>query len=332
MFSGAHRASAVGDDVDFYPTQPWGMRTGGELIRRFDPAARTAYECACGAGHGVHALTDYFDQVFASDVCLYDRNRVHDFLGAEPSPFTADWIVTNPPFSNAAGFITRAWAEARRGVAMLMPARTLETIGRHELFFGMAGAVPPLTVFAPFSERLPMHRGVYDPDRGTAANYAWFLFLKPVLRPRRFLARVPDVLPAVVGPSGPPDPTRAERGGWVYRPAVVDIPPGTKARLFRRSDLAFAVDGAARMVMARLRAEGSILTPARIRLLAAVASAGGTRGVTPLYGTFDAGLLATLKGMGLLEHAPEIKGDLGDRRFRPSADGRAVLAEWGGGV
>lgn len=315
MFSGAHRASAVGDDVDFYPTQPWGARAGGELIRRFDPVARTVWECACGAGHMVHGLRDYFDTVFASDACLYDRNRIHNFTGPEPAPFQADWIATNAPFSDIDGFIVRAWAQARRGVAILGPARTLEGIGRHPLMYGEVGTVPPLTVFAPFSERLPMHRGVYDPDRGTAANYAWFLFLKPVLRPRRFMARVPD-----------------GEGGMMMRPAVVDIPPRTRTRLFRRSDLAFAVDGASRAVMARLKAEGSVLTPSRIQLLASVAKAGGARGVTPLYGTFDAGLLATLKGMGLLEHAPEIKGDLGDRRFRPSADGRAVLTEWGGGV
>jgi len=313
MFSGAHRASADGDDVDFYPTQPWGARAGGELIRRFDPAARSAWECACGAGHMVHGLRDYFERVFASDACLYDGNRVHDFLGEAADPFEADWIVTNPPFSHAGPFIARAWRRARRGVALLMPARTLETTGRHELFYGPRGSLPPLTVYAPFSERLPMHRGVYDPDRGTAANYAWFLFLKPVLRPRRFLARVPD-----------------GKGGVMLRPAVVDIPPGTRDRLFRRSDLAFAVGGAARTVLARLKAEGQALSLSGLRLLAAVARDGGTRGVTPLRGTYDAGLLATLKGMGLLEHAPELKGDFGDRRFRPSADGRAVLAEWGG--
>lgn len=313
MFSGAHRASAAGDDVDFYPTQPWGARAGGELIRRFDPAARTVWECACGAGHMVHGLRDYFERVFASDACLYDRNRIHDFTGDEPAPFEADWIATNAPFSDIDGFIARAWALARRGVAILGPARTLEGVGRHPLMYGPAGGLPPLTVFAPFSERLPMHRGVYDPDRGTAANYAWFLFLKPVLRPRRFLARVPD-----------------GQGGVILRPAVVDIPPGTRTRLFRRSDLAYAVDGAARTVLARLKAEGMALSLASLELLGDVAASGGATGVTPLRGRFDAGRLATLKAMGLLEHAPELKGDLGDRRFRPSADGRAVLREWGG--
>ena len=282
------------------------------MIRRFDPLARTAWECACGAGHMVHGLKDYFEVVHASDACLYDRNVVHDFTGPAAAPFQADWIVTNPPFSDIDGFILRAWAEARRGVAMLAPARTLEGIKRHELMYGAKGG-PRLTVFAPFSERLPMHRGVYDPDRGTAANYAWFLWLKPALRPRRFMARVPD-----------------GQGGWIYRPAVVDIAPGARTRLFRRSDLAFAVDGAARSVLARLRAEGSTLTMTTIRRLAAVAEGGGTIGVTPLSGVYDAGLLATLKGMGLLDYAPPVKGDDGERRYRPSADGRAVLVEWGG--
>ena len=118
------------DDIDFFPTQPWGARAGAEISREMDPHARTAWDPACGAGHMVHGLADYFDRVEGSDLCLYAGNRIHDFLGPDPAPFGVDWIVSNPPFAHGAAFVRRAWPRARRGVAMLMRAACMEGQGR----------------------------------------------------------------------------------------------------------------------------------------------------------------------------------------------------------
>lgn len=198
----AHRVSAP-DDADFYPTPPWGGRAGGELIRRLDPHAVDAWEPACGEGHLAYALEDYFPRVLASDAFGYRQNRVHDFVGAEPPPFEADWIITNPPFNLAGPFIIRARALARRGVAMLMRAAALETLGRFPIMFGDA----PLSVFAPFCERLPMHKDRWEPQGSTAAFYAWFIWLKPGVGPD-------------LGP----------------RPVVMPIAPGSRTRLARPDD------------------------------------------------------------------------------------------------
>lgn len=217
----AHRDPDA-DDVDFFPTAPWAARAGGEVIRLFDPVARTCWEPACGPGMMVHGLRDYFDVVHASDAYLYDGNVIHDFVGAAASPWSVDWIVTNPPFAPGEAFIRRAYAEAKRGVAMLMRTAVLEGQGRHRLLYGDC----PLTAVAPFSERLPIVKGRYDPEATSAAFYSWFIWIKPELRPRRFMARV----------------------GGVSRPAVVDIAPGARVRLFRDSDLKFAVNDAANAV------------------------------------------------------------------------------------
>ncbi len=210
----AHRADQA-DDINFYPTAPWAARAGAEVIRLFDPVAKSAYEPACGPGMMAHGLRDYFDIVHASDAYLYGGHVVHDFIGSAPSPFAADWIVTNPPFAPAEAFIRRAYAEARRGVAMLLRTGVLEGQRRHGLLYGDC----PLTAVAPFSERLPIVKGRYDPEITSAAFYSWFIWVKPALRPTRLMARV----------------------GGVYRPAVIDIPPGTAARLTRDSDRRFAV-------------------------------------------------------------------------------------------
>lgn len=206
----ASRQPTAADDPDFFPTPLWGARAGGELVKRLDPRARSIAEPACGAGHMAHGFADYFAAVHASDAYAYDGNRIFDYLGSEPLWCDPDWIGTNPPFAHVAAFIRRAWREARRGVAILGRAALLETVGRHSLLYRDC----PLTVFAPFSERLPMAKGRWDPDLSSAAFYAWFLFLKPELRPARFMARI---------------------GGELF-PATVPIPPGTEARLTRPDD------------------------------------------------------------------------------------------------
>jgi hypothetical protein len=208
----ASRQPTEADDPDFYPTGPWGGRAGAEIVRRFDPRARIVWECACGAGHLEHGLKDYFPKVLASDKYPYDGNRIVDFLADDVDGPAPDWIITNPPFGDgrAEAFVRRAYEVAERGVALLMRAAMLETLGRYPLLYQDC----PLTAWAPFSERLALTKQRWEPDASSAAFYAWFFWLKPVLRPHRFMARV--------------------FGEW--RPATIPIPPGTEARLTHPDD------------------------------------------------------------------------------------------------
>jgi len=198
------------DPVNFFPTPPWAARAGARLILELDPAARSVWEPACGAGHMVHGLRDYFSLVHASDKYLYDGNALFDFTGEGPGPFAADWIVTNPPFDHCETFIRLGLARARRGVAMLMRGGLLEGQARHQLLTRDA----PLSYFAPFSERAPMVKGRWDPKKSTASFYAWFIWLKT-------------------------------RRGRPAAPQILWIAPGAKRALERPSDQAFAARVAA---------------------------------------------------------------------------------------
>lgn len=221
----AHRASRR-EDPDFYPTPPWAARAGAEVILELDPAASRGlwWEPACGAGHMAHGLRDYA-RVVLSDAYRYDpHHAVFDFVAGqgEPPVAAADWIVSNPPFNAVAPFVRAAQGRARRGVAMLLRVGGLESDERHGLIWG---GEEPLTVFAPFVGRVPMHKGFWRPDGSTAAFYAWFVWLKPALRPRRFMSRI----------------------GGRWRAGTREIPSDVKARLTRDDDARLFGASAARM-------------------------------------------------------------------------------------
>jgi len=204
------------DAVNLFLTAPWGGRTAGEIIKgELDPRARTAWEPACGPGTLAHGLNDYFDVVFRSDFVRYGAHEIFDFVGGADDrvPFVADWIITNPPFDPSEAFVRRAYQLARRGVAMLVRLAFLEGQERWKLLYRDCR----YHAVAPFSERLPLVMGCWDPEQASAAAYAWFFWLKPGVGPR---VRPPH-------------------------PFVIDIPPGTKARLSRASDLQFAAVRAA---------------------------------------------------------------------------------------
>jgi hypothetical protein len=167
--------TALYRQLDYFPTPPWAARAGAELIQRLDPAAASVWECACGAGHMAEPLLEYFS-VFASDVHPHGYGEVIDFLSddADAVRDDIDWIVTNKPFKPAGDFLTRALRRARRGVALLLRVQFLEGVGRYPLLYGSE----PMTAFAPFSERVPMVLGKWDPEASTATAYAWFLWMK----------------------------------------------------------------------------------------------------------------------------------------------------------
>jgi hypothetical protein len=199
------RGEVAGDDartalyrrLEFFPTPPWAARAGGELIKRLDPLAETCWEPACGEGHMAYGLADYFHQVEATDV--HDHGfgwSCVDFLAPDASPDAfriagdVDWIVTNPPFATAAQFVRLGLSRARRGVAILARASFMESAGRYPLFFGDQ----PLSVYAPFFERVPMQLGRWEPGGSTATAYAWFVWDKAVML-QRFAPRVHAIAP-----------------------------------------------------------------------------------------------------------------------------------------
>lgn len=163
------------DSPDDFPTPPWATRALIEhVVGREVVANATCLEPACGRGHMARPLSEYFREVSSSDAYSYGFGDLRDFLDYPFEAHSHDWVITNPPFRLAEEFVQRSLAVARRGVAILARTVFLESVGRYE---GIFRERPP-TIFAQFTERVPMVKGRLDSKASTATGYAWFVWLK----------------------------------------------------------------------------------------------------------------------------------------------------------
>lgn len=166
------------DSADDFPTPPWATRALVEYVlsNKSELRFQSCLEPACGAGHMARALKPYFRNVQSSDAFDYGYGSLRDFLAEPFAGNSVDWIITNPPFRLAEEFIAKSLEVARRGVAVLSRTVFLESIGRYERIFEKR----PPSLFAQFTERVPMVRGRLDIKATTATGYAWLVWKKPI--------------------------------------------------------------------------------------------------------------------------------------------------------
>lgn len=177
------------DSLDFFPTPPWATRALMERVfvqlggidgvaASIRASAWKVWEPACGEGHMLSVLEEYFRQADGSDIHNYNGNAVIDFLGAHDldSMSKYHWIVTNPPFGElSTRFVLRALELASVGVAMFFRSQwAVEGIDRYERIFKNR----PPTLCAFFVERVNLCKGRWDPDGTTATAYCWLVWVK----------------------------------------------------------------------------------------------------------------------------------------------------------
>jgi hypothetical protein len=160
------------DSLDFFPTPPWATRALCEqLMLHHDISRHTVWEPACGQGHMLRPLGEYFSLAWGSDVHDYGVGAIEDFLWPT-SHRDVDWIITNPPFRLGREFAIRAQEIAKIGVALLVRTAFLEGGERFATLFSQHR---PSDVYQ-FCERVPMVKGRYDPKASTATSYCWIVW------------------------------------------------------------------------------------------------------------------------------------------------------------
>jgi len=234
-----------GDSLDYFPTPPWATRALIEDVlapNGIDPGFDLVWEPACGEGHISGVLEEYGIQVIATDIKDYSVDGrsppgwsgVADFLeaswGGEDEP--PEWIITNPPFTGrgqdrALEFALRALDVATVGVALFVRGGWgLEGIDRYERLFRDN---PPL-YFCPFTERVPVHEGRWEPDGSTDMAYVWLVWLKGDSAPRGPISLVKRIPPGRRVERTRPDdierftahPVRAPAAGRTNYPEIPD--------------------------------------------------------------------------------------------------------------
>ena len=174
----AHRRVEPVDSLDYFPTPPWAVRALFHHVlgrRRF--LDLTVADPACGEGHMAYGLEDFFGEVRASDIYPHGYGEVRDFL--DPAAWLdierPDWIVTNPPFGAlSARFMVRAIEMALLGVAMFVRATQMAGITRWRKVYR---PFPPYLI-AQFVERVPLHKGRWEPGGDTLTDYCWIVWRK----------------------------------------------------------------------------------------------------------------------------------------------------------
>lgn len=171
------------DSLDFFGTNPWATRALVEKVMKplglFHSGDRV-WEPACGRGHMVRALTEYYSKVIRSDIYDHGEDATHgssykfflqNFLDVR-SEKLVDWVITNPPFNALQPFIDKALEVAEMGVAIFGPLTMLESVGRYEKIFK---PYEGHFTAAPFVERCPTNKGSPKKNAVTATAYAWLL-------------------------------------------------------------------------------------------------------------------------------------------------------------
>jgi hypothetical protein len=164
------------DSLDDFPTPPWATRALLAFIddHGIDVSGMSCREPAANRGHMVKPLREAFGWVEAADIHDYGAGfPVEDYLFPGSDAFPVDWTITNPPFRLAEQFIERACATSTVGVAVIVRAAFLESVGRYGSLFSRN---PPSFVLQ-FSERVVMHKGRLAPEGSTATAYAWLVWI-----------------------------------------------------------------------------------------------------------------------------------------------------------
>lgn len=170
------------DSLDDFPSPSWCVRAFIEhiLLPRCPEIDRQrVWECAANRGCMARPLSEYFGDVYATDVHDYGwsgLDKIEDFLfhGSENDAGEIDWVISNPPFKAAEQFVEKAGRIAKVGYAFLVRTSFLEGVGRYNNLFRRN----PPSVVAQYVERVGMARGRVDPNIATATSYAWMVWIK----------------------------------------------------------------------------------------------------------------------------------------------------------
>ena len=164
-----NNAQTERQNEDYYATTP----EAAEFLLDLDHF-RNIWECAVGGGHLAEVFRKKGVLGKATDKYYRGYGEVEDFLTSD-----CEWdgdIVTNPPYKFGAEFIEKAMSILKDGrkLALYFPIRYLSSKGRRKIF----EKYPPYKIWVSSSRLICAPNGDFDSVKGSAVDYAWFIWHK----------------------------------------------------------------------------------------------------------------------------------------------------------
>lgn len=156
------------DQSDWYVEPRWLV----DAMLDVEPISGLTWEPSCGGGNIVDAIRARGLECMASDIVQRGAaDDVFNFFEA-PQAYSADNIVSNPPFNALQLYVDHALTRARCKVVVLGRLAFLEGQRRKDWF-----KAAPLARVWVSSRRASMPPGGKDtPATGGSIAYAWFVF------------------------------------------------------------------------------------------------------------------------------------------------------------
>lgn len=193
LYNGYDKNNKEREALDYYATPPEEVTNILKKMGLEITAQDSVLDPACGGGHMMKGIVDYFPRVNLAGTDIQDRttsviNKLHetygikthygkeyDFLSDDYPVEKCEYVIMNPPFSIIIPFVQHALDIATRGVLMLGRLQFLETEGRYSKILKDN---PPTEVWV-YVDRIACYKnGDFSKTQNSAQAYAWFYWDK----------------------------------------------------------------------------------------------------------------------------------------------------------
>ena len=193
MYSGYDKNNKEREALDYYATPPQEVTNILKTMELEITAQDYALDPACGGGHMMKGIIDYFPKVQLVGTDIKDRTtqlikdlkentnstyyygKEYDFLSDEYPIKECDYIIMNPPFSIIIPFVQHSLDIAKKGVLMFGRLQFLESVARYEKIFIDN---PPTDVWV-YVDRVACYKnGDFSTKPSSVQAYAWFYWDK----------------------------------------------------------------------------------------------------------------------------------------------------------
>ena len=193
MYSGYDKNNKEREALDYYATPPQEVTNILKTMGLEITAQDYVLDPACGGGHMMKGIVDYFPRVQLIGTDIKDRTtqlikdlkentnstyyygKEYDFLSDEYPIKECDYIIMNPPFSIIIPFVQHSLNIAKKGVLMFGRLQFLESVARYEKIFIDN---PPTDVWV-YVDRIACYKnGDFSTKPSSVQAYAWFYWDK----------------------------------------------------------------------------------------------------------------------------------------------------------